>query len=151
MRGWIDNRWLEIFCRLLLGAVFVYASIDKILHPAAFAKIVFNYQILPVVASNAFAVTLPWIELLAGLALILGVLRAEGALVLNVLLVIFMVAVSISLARGLDIACGCFSSSGGGRTVGLLTLLEDAGLLGAGLVVLRSVVLAGRSVSEPSC
>ena len=36
-----------ILMRLALGAVFLYASYDKILHPAAFAKAVYNYQILP--------------------------------------------------------------------------------------------------------
>ena len=55
MKKWLDNRWLELACRLLLGGIFVYASIDKIIYPVEFAKVVYNYQILPVAASNLAA------------------------------------------------------------------------------------------------
>jgi uncharacterized membrane protein YphA (DoxX/SURF4 family) len=132
----LDNRWFVLTCRLVLGAVFIYASIDKIQHPAAFAKQVYNYQMLPVTASNLFAIALPWMELFAGLALIMGVFRGQAALLLSTLLVIFIVAISVNLARGVDLDCGCFSTSGEGRSIGLLTVAEDFALLGAGLVIL---------------
>lgn len=45
--------------RLFLGAVFVYASLDKILHPQAFAEMVYNYQLLPDVLINLTAIILP--------------------------------------------------------------------------------------------
>ncbi len=66
MKKLLDNRWFVLTCRLVLGAVFIYASWDKIYHPAAFAKQVYNYQMLPVMASNLFAMSLPWMELFAG-------------------------------------------------------------------------------------
>lgn len=47
--------------RLFMGGVFLYASFDKILHPAAFAEAVYNYQILPDAAVNLAALTLPWL------------------------------------------------------------------------------------------
>lgn len=134
----LDNRFVILACRLLVGGVFIYASIDKILHPAAFAKQVFNYQILPVAASNLLAVVLPWMELFAGLALAVGVLRAESALLLTSLLLTFMLAISGALLRGLDIDCGCFGTSGGGRGLAWTTLAQDALLLGAALAPLRA-------------
>ncbi len=139
MRKLLDNRWLVLGCRLVLGAVFVYASWDKIQHPAAFAKQVYNYQMLPVMASNLFAIALPWMELLAGVALIIGVFKGESSLLLSVLLVLFIGAISVNLYRGVNLDCGCFSTAEGeGRSIGMHTVTQDVGLLAAGLVVLRA-------------
>lgn len=145
MRKFFDNRWLVLGCRLLLGAVFVYASWDKIQHPAAFAKQVYNYQMLPVVPSNLLAMTLPWIEFFAGVALIIGVLKSESSLLLSILLVLFIGAISVNLYRGVNLDCGCFSTAEGeGRSIGLHTVAQDVGLLAAGLVVLRAGMLERR-------
>jgi uncharacterized membrane protein YphA (DoxX/SURF4 family) len=68
IRGW--KRASFILLRLFLGAIFVYASFDKILRPAAFAEIIYNYQILPDPLINIASIFLPWLELLLGLLLI---------------------------------------------------------------------------------
>nr|HPQ45334.1 MauE/DoxX family redox-associated membrane protein [Syntrophales bacterium] len=57
--------------RWILGIVFVYASIHKILYPAAFAKAVYLYQILPDWLVNLAALVLPWLELFLSVSLIL--------------------------------------------------------------------------------
>jgi uncharacterized membrane protein YphA (DoxX/SURF4 family) len=147
MKKLLGNRWLLLLCRLVLGAVFVYASIDKIQHPAAFAKQVYNYQMLSVTASNLFAVTLPWMELFAGLALIVGVFKGESSLLLSTLLVIFVAAISVNLYRGVNLDCGCFSTAEGGRSIGMLTVAQDVGLLAAGLLVLRGAMLGRRQLA----
>jgi uncharacterized membrane protein YphA (DoxX/SURF4 family) len=59
--------------------------------------------------------TLPWIELLAGLALVLGVRPRSGAVLVLVLLVGFTVAVGAAWARGLDFECGCFGKASASR------------------------------------
>ncbi len=101
---------LQLVLRVLLGAYFVYASLDKIADPAAFAKTVYQWQVLGPVPANLLAVTLPWVELLAGGLLILGVWRREAALVIALLLVVFLVAAGSVLARGIDVEnCGCTS------------------------------------------
>lgn len=123
---------------LLLGAVFIYASWDKILHPAEFARIVYHYQLIgpsraigPMPA-NLLAVTLPWIELLVGLLLASGLWRREAALVAAVMLLVFVGAVGVALARGIDIEnCGCFTVTGAGRGAGLKLILGDLALLAA--------------------
>jgi len=96
--------------RIILGIVFVYASIDKILHPADFADSVFNYQILPDSLINLTALILPYLELILGISLIIGIALPGAAFLSNLLLVTFMAALIFNLARGLNIHCGCFSA-----------------------------------------
>lgn len=98
--------------RLLLGAVFIYASWDKILDPAAFAAIITNYQLLPPVLVNIAALVLPWLELVCGICLVLNRWTRGSALMVAALMVIFMGALGYSAYRGLDIACGCFTMTG---------------------------------------
>ncbi len=99
-----------LLLRLILGAFFVYASLDKIWSPAAFAKIVYQWQVVGPVPSNLVAVTLPWVELLAGLLLLAGFWKREAALVVALMLVVFLVAAGSVMARGIDVEnCGCVS------------------------------------------
>jgi uncharacterized membrane protein YphA (DoxX/SURF4 family) len=135
MWKWTDNRCVELVCRLLVGGVFVYASFDKILHPTEFAMVVYNYQILPLPLSNLLAMSLPWLELFTGLALIIGTWRAEASFLLGSLLVVFIVALTVNVYRGVDIDCGCLTLSGGGRGISLVTIAQDVVLLAAAVVV----------------
>ena len=110
MRALLASPRLQLAIRLLVGAFFVYASLDKIASPAGFAKAVYQWQIGGPVASNLVAVTLPWLELLAGTLLILGAWRREAAAVIALMLVVFLVAAGSVLARGIDVQnCGCVS------------------------------------------
>ena len=127
---------------IALGAVFVYASIDKIEQPREFARIVYHYRLigpsaaLGFLPANTLAVTLPWVEALTGLLLIVGLWRREAALTSAMLLVTFLVAVGWALAHGIDVEnCGCFSVSGEGRAAGLKLILQDLGLLAVALVL----------------
>jgi uncharacterized membrane protein YphA (DoxX/SURF4 family) len=108
--GLLRHPRVHLLLRLLLGGFFVYASLDKIWDPAAFAKIVYQWQVFGPVPSNLAAVTLPWIELLAGGLLIAGAWKRESALVIALLLAVFLVAAASVMARGIDIEnCGCVS------------------------------------------
>jgi uncharacterized membrane protein YphA (DoxX/SURF4 family) len=131
----LDSRWISLLVRVALGLVFVYSSWAKIADPPGFAEMVWNYRILPGFLVNPVAIVLPWLELLAGLALISGFLRKGAALLIGVMLVVFMVALSTDLARGIAIECGCFPTAAEAKTTvalfaGMkLDLLRDAGLL----------------------
>ena len=108
-----ENAWLRplaLAARLILAGVFIYASWDKILHPAAFAEAVFNYQLLPSPLINLAALVLPWMELALGVLLLSGIWMPGAVLGVNILMVTFLIALIINTARGLDIACGCFST-----------------------------------------
>ena len=124
------TRWFVFLCRLGVGGVFLYASWDKLHEPRAFAEVIHNYRLVPYVLLHPWAHLLPVLELLAGAALVLGVLRRGAALTLAGLTVVFIAAIAAALARGLDISCGCFHTDSG-HGVGLELLLRDLVLLAA--------------------
>ncbi len=109
MKKFIKNKWVECAARWCLGIIFVYASMHKIVNPAEFAKIIYGYKLLPPELINLIAITLPFIELTCGIALITGLWSRSTAIILNGMLLMFIVAISINLIRGLEFDCGCFS------------------------------------------
>jgi uncharacterized membrane protein YphA (DoxX/SURF4 family) len=110
--------------RLVLGGYFVYAAVFKIVDPAGFAKNIGNYQILPHEANNLLAITLPWIELAAGGLLVVGIWKRANALLIAGMLVIFLIAISAAMHRGLNIDCGCTGTIEGAK-IGFKKLAED--------------------------
>jgi len=134
MKKILEHRLLLFLLRLFLGLIFIYASWDKILHPQQFAQAIDNYKILPPTLINLFAIVLPWIELIAGLLLILGIYTRGSALIITALLIIFILAGVSGVYRNLDISCGCFNTAEG-RKVGLKLILEDSSLLLASIWV----------------
>ncbi|OGV40587.1 MAG: hypothetical protein A2X46_18995 [Lentisphaerae bacterium GWF2_57_35] len=124
--------WIVWLCRLALAAVFIGASIPKIIQPHDFALAVFRYQMAPYELVNLVALILPWIELTAGIALLLiPKLRAAANLLIAGMLAFFTVAISINLYRGIDIACGCFTVNAEAGHMGWLNLARNIALLAA--------------------
>jgi putative oxidoreductase len=124
---------------MFLGAIFLYASIEKIAYPQEFARIVYHYQLvgpnqtLGFVPANAVAFALPWIEALCGSLLLLGLWRREAAMLCALLLAVFVLAVGSAMVRGIDIEnCGCFSVKEGRSASGWL-IAGDLGMLAAAL------------------
>lgn len=124
----LDRREVQLLLRLALGGVFLYAAGSKIYSPGQFAVAVSNYRLLPHEWTHLAAITVPWVEAIAGTLVILGVWLRPSALVLLGLTGVFMAAIASALARGLNIECGCFGTVGG-RQVGLASLAFDAVLL----------------------
>jgi uncharacterized membrane protein YphA (DoxX/SURF4 family) len=120
---------LTLSARFILGGVFVYASFDKILHPAAFAEAVYNYQILPDELINLTAIVLPCLELVLGIFLIINVWMPGTVLMCNLLLTTFIGALLFNMARGLNINCGCFSTTAIESSMNVLTVLRDTSFL----------------------
>jgi putative oxidoreductase len=123
--------------RFLIGALFIYASIYKILDPAAFAASIRNYMIIPPAWTNLIALVLPWIEVGAGLFLIFGIQTRPSALLTTGMLAVFLGAILYAYSIGLDIDCGCFGSAAGsaGR-IGLITIARDGGLFLTSFLIL---------------
>lgn len=115
----------------IFGAVFVYAGMLKAIDPGRFLLSIRSYRLLPDPFAAWLALSLPWLEVFAGLAVMTGWLRRGGLLLLNMLLVVFAAALIISLVRGLDVECGCFG--GQGSTAVWDALVRDAVLLFVGL------------------
>lgn len=105
-----NNSRLELAARWILGIVFIYASIHKIINPASFAKIIYGYGLFPDFSINLIAIILPFAELFSGCFLILGIYPRSALLVVNLMLLAFIIAISINLIRGYEFDCGCFST-----------------------------------------
>jgi uncharacterized membrane protein YphA (DoxX/SURF4 family) len=121
--SFIGVRLLEV----VLGGLFLYAGLQKYLHSYEFAEAVQAYQLLPGSLVGATAGALPWVEITAGLCLVVGLKRRSCLLLLTGLVAGFLVVIFITMARGLKIDCGCglFFQ----RQVGLAAVLEDVVLL----------------------
>jgi len=146
-----------IVIRISLGIVFLVATADKILHPAPFSRILHNYQILPSSLVNLAAIILPWTELLLGLFLLAGWWLYGTVLLSGALFTVFLGALAFNAARGLDIHCGCFSTSldaGGGIA---WNLVRDLGFwvmalyLGFQLFRKGQPPGTGRQGEDPGC
>ena len=137
MKNLLQNSSFELILRWLLGGIFILACIHKIAEPAKFAKIIYGYYLFPSVSINLFAITLPYLELFAGLALILGIYPRSAALIINAMLLAFIVAISINLLRGHAFDCGCFSLGNTTGTASVLQLLiRDVFCFAIGLEIL---------------
>jgi putative oxidoreductase len=107
--GWQTGvHWI---LRLLLGLTFIWASLDKIVNPAEFARIIYGYGVFPEITINAIAIFLPYVECITGACLITGVLPKSSLAIINGLLVGFIFLIGFNLFRGYSFDCGCFSVS----------------------------------------
>jgi uncharacterized membrane protein YphA (DoxX/SURF4 family) len=131
---------LLLVLRLGMSGVFIVAAIPKIASPDLFAADVFNYQMLPHAVVNALAVGLPWLELVVGICLGVGIWTRASALIMTGMMVMFMIALASATARGLDISCGCFevgAEGGEGHGALIKAALRDLVFLAATLLLVR--------------
>jgi uncharacterized membrane protein YphA (DoxX/SURF4 family) len=135
MRGWLTHPWLTVRVQIALGIIFVVAAWPKIVDPPSFAHMIYNYRILPAPLINLTALTMPWVEIVTGLCLILGIWVRPARWLITIMLVVFMIAISINLMRGNAIDCGCFDTSAANKTYDerirdmWIVLIRDAGML----------------------
>lgn len=144
MRNFLRNPNVLFISRLILGGIFIYASFDKVLHPEAFARVIWHYRITAPGLINIAAVSLPWIELLAGALLILGVKVRGANLIINGLLVFYILLFTVTAIRGINVACGCFTTSAAAKSNLILRTIEDIGMLILGIHIFFYYKAKGR-------
>ena len=97
-----------VSCSLILSYVFVDASIHKWQNLEEFKSTLGNYQILPESLMGAFVYSIPVVELLCGIALLIPYSTHLAASFGAVLLLMYMFAIGINLLKGRrTIDCGC--------------------------------------------
>lgn len=129
-----------LLARLVLGATLLIAGGLKVGNPLGSARAVQAYDLLPFEMARYLGYALPWLEIVIGVLLVLGLFTRISAVLGTLLMVAFVVGIAQAWARGLTIDCGCF---GGGGEVGAAEtkygreILRDLGfaLCGAWLVV----------------
>ena len=124
-----SSPFLSLAFRAILGSLFLYAGIAKITDPMGFALSIYNYKLMPDSLINVAAILLPWLEVIVGGSLLLGIGATGSALIATALFSIFACALTINLIRGLDIACGCFSTAANGGSINGFYLFRDLSLL----------------------
>ena len=154
MKPWLRYCLLHpkvtLVARIVLGLVFIVAAYPKIADPPGFAKSIWAYELFPAWSLHPLALLLPWLELLCGLALCLGIWIRAAAAWVAVMLLSFGLALSINLARHHPVDCGCFGSATPKTDAQRLAdmrwvLLRDAGLL----LLAAQVLLASASAKSP--
>lgn len=132
--------WIGLLARLILGGVLLVAGYLKAFSPDKSMMAVRAYEVLPIWLANTLGIILPWLEIGAGLLLVIGVGIRYAAIFGSALMALFIIAIAQAWARGLSIDCGCF---GGGGTIDpsktkyLEEILRDTGLALLGLYLLR--------------
>lgn len=117
------NKYLTLFFRIVVGAIFLWASFDKIIDPGKFARDISNYHIVPLGLENTIALILPWLEFFIGTGLIIGVMVDGSIIISSVLLITFNIMIAQAMARGFNIDCGCGLKEG--QLVGFEKLIEN--------------------------
>ena len=118
--------------RLILGAVFLMSAVPKLAAPRQFARDVQQYRLLPRPLASAFGYALPYAELVVAALLLMGIYTEWAALGVAVMLLTFMIAVGVAMARKLNLTCSCFGLLYRER-VGWSTQARDAVLLAIAL------------------
>jgi uncharacterized membrane protein YphA (DoxX/SURF4 family) len=134
--SWWRNPWLHRTLGLALGGVFLYAAHAKVLDPRPLVTIIWNYRILPPGPVNLMAIYMPWMELLIGAGLVTGFKRRAAALWATLLLLAFTFGLAVNAVRGVNVACGCFSTSATETHNAWLLVLRDLPMLLAALWML---------------
>ncbi len=138
--------------RLVLAGIFIYAGYAKLtmgMHPrppigvalSFFALQVDSYQILPTLAVNFVAHTLPFAEIILGLLLLLGVGLRIWASLVTLIMLGFFAAVVRSYALGLQINCGCFATP---EPLTIKTVFRDGALVALALLMTVFAFLEAR-------
>ena len=110
--------WFHLILRLVIGGIFIYAAVPKILSPQEFYLDILGYDIVEGLPAKLAALLLPWIELLAAIGVIFGVWYMASLRIFQGLLAFFTILLIVTLIRGITADCGCFGSAGGQVTWG---------------------------------
>ncbi|WP_457553120.1 MauE/DoxX family redox-associated membrane protein [Desulfobacula sp.] len=139
MKNKILSVWIVII-KLVLGMTFIYASYHKIADPAGFARILYGYAIFPKFCINILAITIPFVEFIAGFSLVLGLFSRSALLIIISLLLGFILVIGFNLLRGHQFDCGCFVFSSQNQAISnVFLLIRDILFLFAGMYLLRKI------------
>jgi putative oxidoreductase len=106
----LTSEYLSLVLRIYIGWIFIDASLSKIPDAVLFAENLANYRIIPYFGLNLVAIVLPWLELICGFYLIIGLRIKAAASMAGGFLFLFTLFVIITIFRGVNMNCGCFDT-----------------------------------------
>jgi uncharacterized membrane protein YphA (DoxX/SURF4 family) len=105
-------RWIGLVARLVVGGVWLWAGLLKVAEPEASVTAVRAYQLLDPSVAEVVGRTLPMVEVVLGVCLVLGLLTRFAGGLSALLLLAFIIGIVSVWARGIPINCGCFGDGG---------------------------------------
>jgi uncharacterized membrane protein YphA (DoxX/SURF4 family) len=147
--------------RLVLGGIFVYAGFSKLLMPnthlwpifvlrfsvsmniSSFAEQVESYKMISPAASEVVAHTLPFVEIVLGLLLLIGWRLRIWATTMTAIMVGFLAVVTRAYLLHMDINCGCFGTP---EKLTGMTVVRDGAFTALALVM---TIFAFMEAREP--
>lgn len=133
----LTSPWLVVLARLLVGGLFVFAGVSKLLLPHEEVVVMIEqYTVIPKALAPLIATGLPWVELISGTALVIGFFTTTATLAVALQLIAFCLLMVVILVLGIEIEdCGCFGQWGWHETP-LQVLIRDLIMLALLLPVL---------------
>ena len=106
---WLENRVdpIELLFRIIVGGIFFYAGFLKINDLQSFELSIRNYQILNDPWVGILAMTLPPLEMILGITILIKFLYQGALLIACMTMSVFIASLLSLLARNIDINCGC--------------------------------------------
>jgi uncharacterized membrane protein YphA (DoxX/SURF4 family) len=136
--------WIALVLRLALGGVFLAAGGLKIGHADVFASQIAGFQLLwhPLIAP--LALLLPFLEVMVGAYLVLGLFTRFAAWLAALEMALFAAAIASAVMRGISTSCGCFGPEDHavtswpevGRDIGFAAIGVVVALLAPGVLAL---------------
>jgi uncharacterized membrane protein YphA (DoxX/SURF4 family) len=108
--------WLVFVLRVALGLVFLVAGASKIGHADLFASQIAGFELLPQPLIAPLALLLPFVEVLLGAYLVIGLFTRYAGAFAAAQLAIFAAAIASAVVRGISASCGCFGPADQTRT-----------------------------------
>ena len=121
----LSNNRVLLALRMVMGGVFILASVDKIINPSMFAMILKEYKLIPDILVPLVAVTLPWIEFFTGVFVLADIFTQSSALIMIGLNLVYIAGIVINLVWGLVHECGCFTIFGLNEPIGGFSIARD--------------------------
>ncbi|MBL4590688.1 MAG: DoxX family protein [Phycisphaerales bacterium] len=137
MNKWVESSLLQFPLRVGLGGIFCLAAYTKLGDVQSFAEAIKGFQVVDVenyehlIVFGAF--TMPWVEMIAGVLLILGLWTRAGAAIVSLMLVLFMAALMhVIFDDSISADCSCFGDvkiGGCSSKVGWCQVIRDLVML----------------------
>jgi uncharacterized membrane protein YphA (DoxX/SURF4 family) len=138
---------LMIILRIAIGVIFIASSIPKLMQPYDFLASVYGYELVGAKVGVGVAIILPWLELFVGICLVGGVF-VRGAILASIgMCAMFSFVLASALWHGLEISCGCFSSSAQ-NIISYWMLIRAMALLLVFLVIYIYTIFGTNEVKE---
>jgi hypothetical protein len=136
--------------QIVLGVVFLAAGALKLADPLSFALSTARLRVIPMGLLGPVAIVLPWIEVVAAVALFLPKYRGAALRLLLALLAAFTAILMIALIHGTAASCGCFGTGDGFLNRADLAVARNVVLLGLAVVLIRRKPISPAGPASPA-